>query len=74
MNAEFRRFGQTSAKKFGYTPQEAAALIASQIPLSQNPRVNKMTLYRWQNENKLRMTINEIKVTVDKLNYEFDEI
>ena len=44
ISGEYRRQVQQLGKKLGYTPQETALLIVSQIPLGHNYRINKINL------------------------------
>ena len=74
INSEYRRFTQQLAKRLGYTPQEAAVLLASQIPLEYSPGVNKINLHGWVNSGKVRLHISEIGQAVEHVISLFDDL
>ena len=73
ISGEYRRQVQQLGKKLGYTPQETALLIVSQIPLGHNYRINKINLTGWVNTGKCRLSIQEISEAHHKVMSEFQE-
>lgn len=70
INSLYRRQTQSLCKCLGYTAQETAVIIAAQIPVHYNYKVNKINFIDFVNKRIVRGDVKEIQDAKNKL---FDE-